>query len=118
MTRSNHTLKRDCAKERIIKTNLIFSGTSFFKNIAFRNAAELGSTGAVKQAVKSGRGVTMISALAVAEALRHKTLEIIPFKGKKLVRNFFIIVRHGRTLASIGKAFWDFLTKHPTEGKD
>lgn len=80
--------------------------------------AEMGSTVAVKQAVKAGLGVTIISSLAVAEDLHNKTLEIISFKGKKLVRNFFIILRHGRTLSPIGKAFWDFLTiQHPIKGK-
>lgn len=75
-------------------------------------AAEMGSTGAVKQAVKAGLGVTILSSMAVAEDLRYKTLKVIPLREKKLIRDLYIITRHSKTLSPLGQAFLDFLIKY------
>ncbi len=71
--------------------------------------AEMGSTEAVKQAVKAGLGVSIVSSMAVKEDLRHKTLKVIPFKGKRFLRSFYIVTHRGRTMSPIGKEFLDFL---------
>lgn len=73
--------------------------------------AEMGSTEAVKQAVKAGLGVSIVSSVAVAEDLRHNSLKVIPFKGKKFLRSFYISTHRGRTMSPIGQAFLDFLKK-------
>ena len=73
--------------------------------------AEMGSTEAVKQAVKAGLGVSIVSSMAVKEDLRHKTLKVIPFKGKRFLRSFYIATHRGRTMSPIGQAFLDFLKK-------
>jgi len=73
--------------------------------------AEMGSTEAVKQAVKAGLGVSIVSSIAVAEDLRHNSLKVIPFKGKRFLRNFYISTHSGRTMSPIGQAFLDFLKK-------
>ena len=73
--------------------------------------AEMGSTEAVKQAVKAGLGVSIVSSVAVAEDLRHNSLEVIPFKGKRFLRSFYISTHRGRTMSPIGQAFLDFLKK-------
>lgn len=71
--------------------------------------AEMGSTEAVKQAVKAGLGVSIVSSVAVAEDLRHNSLKVIPFNGKRFLRNFYISTHRGRTMSPIGLAFLDFL---------
>ncbi|MDO8445387.1 MAG: selenium metabolism-associated LysR family transcriptional regulator [Deltaproteobacteria bacterium] len=73
--------------------------------------AEMGSTEAVKQAVKAGLGVSIVSSVAVAEDLRHNSLKVIPFKGKRFLRSFYIATHRGRTMSPIGQAFLDFLKK-------
>lgn len=73
--------------------------------------AEMGSTEAVKQAVKAGLGVSIVSSVAVAEDLRHNSLKVIPFKGKGFLRSFYISTHNGRTMSPIGQAFLDFLKK-------
>lgn len=71
--------------------------------------AEMGSTEAVKQAVKAGLGVSLVSSFAVSEDVRHKTLKKIPFKGKRFLRNFYIVSHRVRTMSPIGRAFLEFL---------
>lgn len=71
--------------------------------------AEMGSTEAVKQAVKAGLGFSIVSSMAVAEDLRHKTLKAIPFRGKRFLRSFYVISRRGRTMSPTGQAFLEFL---------
>lgn len=73
--------------------------------------AEMGSTEAVKQAVKAGLGVSLVSSMAVTEDLRHKTLKVVPFRGKRFLRSFYISSHRGRTMSPIGQAFLDFLKK-------
>ena len=73
--------------------------------------AEMGSTEAVKQAVKAGLGVSLVSSMAVTEDLRHKTLKVVPFRGKRFLRSFYISSHRGRTMSPIGQAFLDFLEK-------
>lgn len=73
--------------------------------------AEMGSTEAVKQAVKAGLGVSLVSSMAVTEDLRHKTLKTLPFKGKRFLRSFYIVSHRGRTMSPIGQVFMDFLKK-------
>lgn len=79
--------------------------------------AEMGSTEAVKQAVKGGIGISIVSSLSVKEDLRHKSLKAFPFKGKKLLRNFYIIVNPRRTMSPVGQAFLNFLAKEVSHGK-
>lgn len=74
--------------------------------------AEMGSTEAVKQAVKAGLGISLVSSMAVAEDLRHKTLKTVPFKGKRFLRSFYIVSHRGRTISPIGSAFLEFLNNN------
>lgn len=71
--------------------------------------AEMGSTEAVKQAVKAGLGISIVSSMAVKEDIRHKTLKVIPFKGKRFLRSFYIVTHRGRTVSPIGQKFLEFL---------
>ena len=80
--------------------------------------AEMGSTEAVKQAVKGGIGISIVSSLSVKEDLRHKSLKTFPFKGKKLLRHFYIITNPRRTMSPAGQAFLNFLTQEAPRGKD
>lgn len=61
---------------------------------------ELASTQAVKQAVKSGLGITAISSLAVAEELQVGTLVQIPLVEGTIQREFSMIYHRDR--------FWTF----------
>ena len=57
-----------------------------------------GSTDAVKQAVKAGLGVSILSRYSVADELEHKILEEIKLTDIQMRRRFYIVIHKKRTL--------------------
>ena len=77
----------------------------------FNIVATLGSTSAVKQAVKEGLGVSIISRIAVQEELENKTLHEITIKNLKMKRKFYLVHQKKRTLPAQYLAFIKHLKK-------
>jgi DNA-binding transcriptional LysR family regulator len=71
--------------------------------------AELGSTEAVRQAVKSGAGVSMISLRAIQEDLDRGTLRTVPLKGIRLTRDFYLVYHKNRSRSPLCETFANFL---------
>ncbi len=71
--------------------------------------AELGSSEAVRQAVKAGLGVSILSRRSVAEDLAAGLVKEIKIKKFPLWRNFFLIHQNQRTLSPLAEEFKDFL---------
>ncbi len=71
--------------------------------------AILGSTDSVKEAVKSGLGVSILSRVAVTNELKAGTLKEIRIKGLNMKRNFYIITNKRRTLPKNYRIFLDYL---------
>jgi DNA-binding transcriptional LysR family regulator len=71
--------------------------------------AELGSTEAVRQAVKAGLGASVISRAALADDLRFGLLAAYRIQGLDLSRMFYLIHRRRRTLSPAALAFMDYL---------
>jgi DNA-binding transcriptional LysR family regulator len=69
----------------------------------------LGSTAAVKRAVESGAGVSLISERAIEKEIRLGLVRKIPVKDLDLDREFFIVYRRGRSLSPAAKALLQFL---------
>lgn len=67
--------------------------------------AILGSTAAVKEAVRQGLGVSVLSRLAVQEELENGTLKEIGVTGLKMNRDFFLVHHSQRTLPAHYQAF-------------
>jgi DNA-binding transcriptional LysR family regulator len=67
--------------------------------------AYFGSTASVKEAVKAGLGVSVISRVAVEAELASGALKEIKVKGLQLDRQFWIMTRTGRTLPRAYEAF-------------
>ena len=67
--------------------------------------AELGSSEAVRQAVKAGLGVSILSRRSVAEDLAAGLVREIKIKKFPLFRNFFLIHQKQRTLSPLAKEF-------------
>jgi DNA-binding transcriptional LysR family regulator len=61
-------------------------------------AGVFGSTDAVKQAVKAGLGVSILSRLSVSDELKYKTLKEIKITDVSMKRKFYIITHKRRTL--------------------
>ena len=72
--------------------------------------AEVGSTTAVKQAIKAKLGITLISERAVDDEIQLKLFKKIPFKKTKITRSFYIIRDKKRTPSPLSKALSHFLS--------
>jgi len=71
--------------------------------------AELGSTEAVRQAVKSGAGVSVISLRAIQDDLDRGTLRTVPLEGIRLTRDFYLVYHKNRSRSPLCEAFANFL---------
>jgi len=70
-----------------------------------------GSTDAVKQAVKEGMGISIISRRSVEDELKCGMLKEIKIKNTDMKRQFFIIIHRKRTLPHIYKIFLEYLLR-------
>jgi DNA-binding transcriptional LysR family regulator len=61
-------------------------------------AGIFGSTDAVKQAVKAGLGVSILSRFSVTDELKHKILKEIKLIDLQMKRKFYIVTHKKRTL--------------------
>jgi DNA-binding transcriptional LysR family regulator len=68
-------------------------------------AGVFGSTDAIKQAVKAGLGVSILSKFSVADELRYKILEEIKLSDIQMKRRFFIVSHKKRTLPRLYETF-------------
>ncbi|MCX5873011.1 MAG: selenium metabolism-associated LysR family transcriptional regulator [Deltaproteobacteria bacterium] len=71
--------------------------------------AEIGSTDSVKQGVKDGIGVSILSALAVSDELCRGTLVSVEIRGISFQRSFYLIKRKNRQASPLCSAFIDHL---------
>jgi DNA-binding transcriptional LysR family regulator len=74
-----------------------------------RVIAELGSTSAVKQAVKAGVGISIISKRAVEEECQHGLLGCVKVKDLRVTRHFYIVTHAVRSRSPLCQTFLDFL---------
>lgn len=71
--------------------------------------SELGSTEAVRQGIKGGLGVSILSTLAVSDDLQAGRLMALNVEGLNLKRNFYLIRHKQRTPSPLGRSFTDYL---------
>jgi DNA-binding transcriptional LysR family regulator len=72
-------------------------------------AGIFGSTDAVKQAVKAGLGVSILSRFSVTDELKHKILKEIKLIDLQMKRNFYIVTHKKRTLPQAYKIFLEHI---------
>ncbi len=77
--------------------------------------AEMGSTEAVRQSIKSQIGIAILSRQAVSEDLASGALQSVAIKGVHLSRPFYLIQRKNRKLSPICTAFIDYLAEEHQE---
>ncbi|HEY7141737.1 MAG TPA: selenium metabolism-associated LysR family transcriptional regulator [Methylomirabilota bacterium] len=71
--------------------------------------AEMGSTSAIKQAVKAGVGVSVMSSRATADECRHGLLACVKIKDLAVTRHFYVVTHASRSRSPLCRAFLDFL---------
>lgn len=77
--------------------------------------AEMGSTEAVRQAIKARIGISILSYHAIAEDLQRGTLVALPLKGIRVFRSFYLIQRKNRQASPLCTAFLSFLRDRAAE---
>jgi DNA-binding transcriptional LysR family regulator len=75
----------------------------------FRIAGEMGSTQAVKQAVRAGVGIALISKRAVADECRAGLVTCLKIADLKVARAFFLVTHRDRTRSPLAQAFLEFI---------
>lgn len=78
-------------------------------------AGIFGSTDAVKQAVKAGLGISILSKFSVADELKHNILKEIKLTDIQMKRKFYIVTHKRRTLPFL---YNTFLQHIKTESKN
>jgi DNA-binding transcriptional LysR family regulator len=76
---------------------------------AFRVAGEMGSTQAVKQAVRAGIGVTLVSRLAVEDECRARLLVCVRVQDLDVRRSFHLVTHRDRSRSPLAQAFLEFI---------
>ena len=82
---------------------------------AFKVIGEMGNNEAIRQAIKAGGGVAIISKLAVESSVKCRELAVVRVAGLKLTRDFYLITHRHRSRSPICKAFLTFIgaSAHP-----
>jgi DNA-binding transcriptional LysR family regulator len=73
--------------------------------------AVVGSSDAVRQAVKAGLGISILSMRALRDDIRGGRLSAVRLKGIQLERSFSVILLNGKSRSPLCQAFLDFLLK-------
>ena len=76
---------------------------------AFRVVGEMGSTQAIKQAVKAGVGVSLISSRAVEEECRAGSVWCLRVAGLQIDRAFYLVTHRERSRSPLAEAFRAFV---------
>ncbi len=74
-----------------------------------RVVLEVTGNEAVRQALKAGAGVSIISRRAIVDDIRCKLVAALRIQGVRLVRDFFLVTHKSRSRSPLGKAFLSFL---------
>ncbi len=75
-----------------------------------KEVAEIGSTSAVKQAVRAGLGISILSARSVEQDVLCGALVTVPIAGiRRMHRPFFLIQRKNRALSPVADVFLKYI---------
>jgi len=94
---------RRIMEERIGKAGISFSDLN--------GVAVVGSSDAVRQAVKAGLGISILSIRAILDDIGAGRLFAVKLKGIQLERSFSIVLLKGKSHSPLCQAFLDFLLK-------
>jgi DNA-binding transcriptional LysR family regulator len=78
---------------------------------ALKVCSELGSTEAIRQGIKHGAGVSILSTIAVQAELDCGALAALSIEGVDLKRSFFLTWHKERTLSPLATTFCTFLER-------
>lgn len=71
--------------------------------------AVMGSSDAVRQSIKGGLGISILSIRAIQDDIVAKRLAAVRLKGMPIERSFSVILRKGKSRSPLCRTFLDFL---------
>ena len=77
----------------------------------FNIIAEMGSTEAIRQAIKNKIGISILSAIAVADDIQAGHLIALDVEGLDLKRSFYLTTHNQRSQSPLCRAFIDLLKR-------
>lgn len=87
-----------------------------FDPLKLNVVAEMGSTDAIRQAIKAKVGVSILSRRAIADELHFKQLHQIPIDNLSFTRHFYLVTHKNRSRSPLGQAFVDYLIENRDSG--
>jgi len=97
-------IQRETGSGSRMVMNRILEENGFSPN-RLRTVAEIGSTEAVREGIKSKIGVSILSRHAVATDAKHGLLRIVPIQGVRFDRRFYLVTRKNRQVAPLCQVF-------------
>lgn len=85
------------------------------RKIQFKSHMELGSNEAIKQAVMSGLGISMLSLYALAHEIKSGEIAVLDVIGFPYMDEWHVISPKGKKLSIVAQAFYDYLL---SEGRE
>jgi DNA-binding transcriptional LysR family regulator len=76
---------------------------------SLRVVLEVTGNEAVRQALRAGAGIAVISRRAIEDDIRCKTVTALRIHGVKLLRDFFLVTHRNQSRSPLGNAFLSFL---------
>jgi len=74
-----------------------------------REVAEIGSTEAIKEAVKAGIGISILSRCAIMDDINCGRIVAVAIEGQTLERPFYLVQRKNRELSPVASVFLEYL---------
>ncbi len=78
---------------------------------SLRVVLEVTGNEAVRQALKAGAGIAVISRRAIEDDIRCKLVAAVRIHGVRLLRDFFLVTHKSRSRSPLGNAFISFLLR-------
>lgn len=105
---SNPLIYREHGSATRMLMEQYFSG----KNLSLNKRIELTSNEAVKQAVLSGLGVSIMPVIGLKNSLQNEDLMIVPLKGLPIVTSWNLVWLKDKKLSPVSEAFITYLEEN------
>jgi len=96
----------DSGTRRVIAQFLKANG---YRETDLREVAEIGSTAAIKEAVKQGIGISILSRRSITDSLQSGLIAAVSIGGLRLERPFYLVHRKNKALPPVVSVFRDYL---------
>ena len=96
----------DSGTRRVIAQFLKANG---YRETDLREVAEIGSTAAIKEAVKQGIGISILSRRSITDSLESGLIAAVSIGGLRLKRPFYLVHRKNKAFPPVVAAFRDYL---------